>query len=129
MMDLSDGLATDLAHLCKQSKVAGRIHGHDLPGLATLAPPAHLLGADALDWAIGGGEDYELLFTADPGSRTGILQIAEQCGLTVSPVGVINEGEGVTLVRQLADGTRREQAVAYQGYDHFRSGKGGESAG
>lgn len=129
MMDLSDGLATDLAHLCKQSGVAGRIHGHDLPGLATLAPLAHLLDADALDWAIGGGEDYELLFTADPGSRAGILRVAEQCAMTVSPVGVINEGEGVTLVRQLADGSCREEAVAYQGYDHFRSGKGGESAG
>ncbi len=126
MMDLSDGLATDLAHICTQSRVAGRIIGNDLPGLATLAAPAHFLGADPLDWAISGGEDYELLFTADPANSTAIHRISEQCELTVTPVGDILDGTGVTLVRQFADGSCREEAVTYRGYDHFRADDGGQ---
>lgn len=126
MMDLSDGLATDLAHICTQSRVAGRIIGHDLPGLATLAAPAGFFDADPLDWAISGGEDYELLFTADPTDSGAIQRIAQQCELLVSPVGDIVEGAGVTLFRQLADGGCREEAVTYRGYDHFRTGDGGQ---
>ena len=58
-LDLSDGLSTDLAHLCEESKVAAEVDAHALP----VHPTA------TLDQALHGGEDYELLFTVPPTAR------------------------------------------------------------
>jgi thiamine-monophosphate kinase len=125
MMDLSDGLATDLAHLCKQSEVGARLFAEDLPDLAMLAPVARLTGSDPERWALSGGEDYELLFTAEPDRSMELTRIGEDCGQSLFPVGTIVAGSGVTLVRHRPDGTSEENAVAYQGFDHFRTNTGG----
>jgi thiamine-monophosphate kinase len=62
-IDISDGLSTDLAHLCKESKVAAEVDAAHLP----IHPIAQRLAPDrALQAALHGGEDYELLFTAPP---------------------------------------------------------------
>lgn len=124
MMDLSDGLATDLAHLCKQSGIGARLVARNLPGVAALAEAARLCGTDPEQWAIGGGEDYELLFTASPDHQFCLFELGRQCGLALSPVGTIVAGEGVTLIRQRPDGTSEEVAIAYQGFDHFRNREG-----
>jgi thiamine-monophosphate kinase len=58
-LDLSDGLSTDLAHLCKESGVAAEVDAALVPTHA----------AATLDQALHGGEDYELLFTAPPSAR------------------------------------------------------------
>lgn len=123
MMDLSDGLATDLSHLCQQSRVGAMIEAEKLPGREGLAPAASLLDTKRkdrmiVDWMIAGGEDYELLFTAAPHNSDAVLAAAKEQGITVSPVGIIRAGQGVTLQRKTTEGYE-EQPVSFQGFDHF----------
>jgi thiamine-monophosphate kinase len=66
MIDLSDGLSSDLAHICHQSRVGAKIYADSLPidrDLLTFFPPE-----TCLDMALNGGEDFELLFTVSAGS-------------------------------------------------------------
>ncbi|MGE4560975.1 MAG: thiamine-phosphate kinase, partial [Desulfobulbus sp.] len=115
----------DLAHLCAASGVCGQFWAEKLPGNPLLAQAAGLVGHDALGWAIGGGEDFELLFTAAPESEPGVVHIGRACGLPLTPIGTITAGEGVVMLRRLPDGTTEKQFVSYQGFDHFRNESGG----
>ena len=96
-MDLSDGLSLDLRRLCLASKVSAEID----------APPVYP-GA-SLEDALHGGEDYELLFTAAPGSRVP----AKFGKLPLTRIGVIRRGQPG---RVLLGG----RALAPLGYDHFK---------
>ncbi|NLX19412.1 MAG: thiamine-phosphate kinase, partial [Desulfobulbus sp.] len=120
MMDLSDGLATDLAHLCNQSGVGAKIHSRSLPGISALHDVAGAIGGEPEDWAIKGGDDYELLFTAAADARDQLLAIGKDCDLQLSPVGTIVTGRGVTLIYTRPDGLQEEKIITYQGFDHFR---------
>lgn len=114
MLDLSDGLATDLAHICTASGLGAQVDGKLLPLSATLKKAGEFLEHDAQQWAVSGGEDYELLFTVAPGAGEALArQIKDELGLTISRLGKMTEGEGVHL---LADGTSR--LISYQGYEH-----------
>src|SRR5206468_3683638 len=66
MMDLSDGLRTDLGHICRESGVGARVRLDLLPIAPAVREAAEALGKDPVDWAVSGGEDYELLLTCDP---------------------------------------------------------------
>jgi thiamine-monophosphate kinase len=66
MIDLSDGLATDLGHLCEESAVGARVELARIPVGASVREVARALGRDIVHWATGGGEDYELLLTCAP---------------------------------------------------------------
>jgi thiamine-monophosphate kinase len=120
MMDLSDGLATDLSHLCKQSGASAIIHADRLPISPALNKAASLLGQDPLDMVLRGGEDYELLFTAAGKEALEIQSLAEQSGLSITAVGSIVDGQGVHLV---IPGTATENMkkidISYGGFDHF----------
>ncbi|MCI5120511.1 MAG: thiamine-phosphate kinase [Candidatus Electrothrix sp. AUS4] len=123
MMDLSDGLATDLSHLCQQSHVAAIIEEKRLPGQEALTYVASLLGLPdkkRTGWMIAGGEDYELLFTASPENRHAIQTVAAEHGVSVTPIGRLREGQGVTLRRKAGYGYEDEH-VSFQGFDHFVS--------
>src|SRR5690606_41764960 len=62
------GLAGDVRHLCRESGVGAVIDARRLPIAEETRAAARALGGDLLGWALGGGEDYELVFTAPPGA-------------------------------------------------------------
>ncbi|MCA1906611.1 MAG: hypothetical protein LDL11_08490, partial [Desulfarculus sp.] len=118
MMDLSDGLASDLARICRASQVGAVVEAAALPIAAQTRELASTLGADPLDWAVKGGEDFELLFTCDPGQVARLSELVAEGspGLGLTRVGRVVEGRGVVL--NLPDGSTRD--ITLGGYDHFR---------
>jgi thiamine-monophosphate kinase len=115
MMDISDGLATDLAHICKESGVGAEIIKKDLPVSEHLKSAAEKLVNPALDWVLKGGEDYQLLFTVSPNHEQELCNLVlEKTGREIFCIGKIIKGQGVFL----SDGANREE-VSFQGYDHF----------
>lgn len=116
MMDLSDGLATDLAHLCAESGCGAEVDAGQLPLSAALEEAAVHLGRSPVEYALTGGEDYELLFVTDQEARYYLpgQVIAAAAGLEIRCLGKIREEAGVFL---LQNGKLRE--IGYQGYDHF----------
>ena len=106
MIDLSDGLSTDLAHLCEESRVGAVIEAGLIPRARVGHPPANV----SLDFALHGGEDYELLFTS-----SGVVP-AQVAGLPVTRVGRITRERGMRLIK--IDGQRRKLMAA--GWEHFR---------
>ena len=92
MIDCSDGLATDLEHICRESGVGARVRLDRVPVAAAALVAGRALGIDARDWAVGGGEDYELLLTCDPGAIERLA--AGLAAATGTPLTVIGRIEG-----------------------------------
>lgn len=112
MIDVSDGLVADLGHLTRASGVGARVRYQDVPALEGLP--------EGLNRGLVGGEDYELLFTAEPGSRDAIVQLAEATEVPLHAIGEIVEGEGVEV--RLPGG--RSLDLETPGFDHFASEAG-----
>ena len=108
MIDTSDGLSTDLAHICEESRVGAEIDSSLIPR-ASVGNPAREVD---LDLALHGGEDYELLFTVRPGKPVP-RHIA---GVAITQIGVITGTRGIFV--------RNPKGVGYElharGWEHFR---------
>lgn len=98
MMDLSDGLASDLGKLCEASKVGARIIEDALPVSKDLHIAAARLDKDPAALAVGGGEDYELLLTCDPNDILCITKAIVNTGSSAKVIGEITEERRVVLV-------------------------------
>jgi len=91
MIDLSDGLAADVGHLCDESGVGAVLRGASIP----LSPEAHRMkdGKSPLEHGLGDGEDFELVFAVTPEDGQKILRQQPLAGLAVAHIGeVVSEG-------------------------------------
>lgn len=122
MMDLSDGLATDLAHLCRQSSTGAVIDPEILPCSSSLSQVAETLDMHPDRLMMSGGEDYELLFTASGDLEDAIKALAQDMGIRITRIGRIDTGQGVRMLcRSPGKSELTEQDISYQGFDHFTS--------
>jgi thiamine-monophosphate kinase len=104
MIDISDGLLADLGHICDESNAGAVIHKEKIPLSGELLSVAKSLGRDPFDFALKGGEDYALLFTAPPNYRTNAYRIGE----------IIKKG------RYIIDGNGKRTRFKAEGYEHFK---------
>ena len=119
MMDLSDGFAKDLSRLCLASGVGARVRTGDVPVASALLEGAETLDVDALELALSGGEDYELLATMPSDAVASAREEPrETFGVALTEVGEIVAGESLVAVD--VDGAERPLAPA--GWDHFAAG-------
>ena len=108
MVDTSDGLSTDLAHICEESGVGAEIDASSIPSARVGQPPRSV----DLDLALHGGEDYELLFTVSARARVpGTL-----AGIALTEIGRITSGRKIILRRM--DG--KTEPLKPRGWEHFR---------
>jgi thiamine-monophosphate kinase len=116
MIDVSDGLLQDLGHLCEASQVGAVIDAAALP----LSPAYRALsGENRWDPALGGGEDYELLFCAAEEHREAIAHLAQASDCPIKCVGrIVPQREGLSV--RGPDGV--PLPLTRPGFDHFRQG-------
>jgi thiamine-monophosphate kinase len=113
MMDVSDGLVGDLAHIAEASSVAAEIRSASVP-LSPAASDVLAVVPALIETVLTGGDDYELLFTAPPEAAVALSVIAADLGLMMTPIGRILAGSGVTVLDR--DGASIELERA--GYRH-----------
>jgi len=119
LIDVSDGLAGDLGHIADQSGVGAKIEQERIPVDEQTHWVAGHLGASALDFALSGGEDFELLFTAAADTAPEVLEkAAGKAGLAIALIGrILPREEGLVL---LGPGGSRKPLIQ-KGFRHFSS--------
>lgn len=109
-IDISDGLLADLGHVLGVSGTGAEIHTDRIPISQAAAPHR-----GALEAALTGGDDYELLFTAHPEQRPAIQAIGQQLSLSLTVIGQITDGGDLDIL----DAKGRPFAVEGTGWRHF----------
>ncbi|WP_163336700.1 thiamine-phosphate kinase [Desulfopila sp. IMCC35008] len=115
MQDISDGIATDLSHICTAGRVKATLYSNRLPADKELYEMCREKGMDAVQLQLCGGEDYELVFTVKKEAVEKLrTEFRDQHRFQLYEIGVIEEGEGVYLQREVGE----PQLISYQGYEH-----------
>jgi thiamine-monophosphate kinase len=112
-MDVSDGLAGDLAKLCRASGVAAEVDAAAVP----LSPAAHAaLSADAtlIERILAGGDDYEIVLTLPAPNFSAFRAAAESAGVPVTKIGQVMRGQGTQFLRE-----GKVLSFAQPSYSHF----------
>lgn len=110
MIDVSDGLAPEIGHICESSRVGAVVEKEKIPVSRQTLAAAEMLRMDAHDFALYGGEDYELVFTV---SRRKLLQLKRKFR-NFSMVGkILKKSDGIYLLDK-----GRKKSLG-RGYDHF----------
>ena len=115
MIDISDGLASELKHICKQSKVGATLYENKIPIDQTTWDSARAFNMDPTTYALNGGDDYELLFTIKAGDYEKVKNISE-----ITVIGhITEESAGVNLITK----NNVSAPIEAQGWDGMK-GKG-----
>lgn len=109
MIDTSDGLSIDLGHLCEESGCGAEVYLEKLP----VSPELEALQTRARDFALNGGEDYQLLFTV-PENKKNLLEDLEK-KYRLTPIGKMIDGEGIVLI----DSRNRRKKLQPKPWLHF----------
>lgn len=117
MIDISDGLLADLNHILEQSQIGAEIELALLPLSLEFRIWSRLYELDPLSLVLGGGEDYELLFSASPEKSKALAQLSGELSLPITCIGKLSrEIQGIWL----KDGQGKITEAKPLGYDHFR---------
>jgi thiamine-monophosphate kinase len=109
MIDTSDGLSSDLAHICEESRVGAEINSASIPRARVGSPTRQV----DLESALHGGEDYELLFTVPARKKLP----AKLAGVALTEIGRITKSRGIVL----RDAKGRRRKLEPSGWEHFRA--------
>jgi thiamine-monophosphate kinase len=111
MIDLSDGLGGDAAHIAAASAVSLSIDLDLLPLGPGVSSEARLVGSPAGRFAAEGGEDYELLVVMPPDFKSS-EEFVRECGIPLTEIGSVETGDGVSFRLD-------SRQIALEGFDHF----------
>ena len=118
MIDISDGLTQDLGHILKAGKVGADLSESDIPISKPLAKYSVTNDLSAVELALSGGEDYELLFTLAPEDATYLsIESITKVDQPVTQVGVITAKQGIRLISKTG---RSKPLQRSMGFNHFK---------
>jgi thiamine-monophosphate kinase len=115
-IDISDGLSSDLGHVCKQSGLGATMFEAKLPVSELLKRLAGHLAIDPLEWVLNGGEDYILLAAIKPDKLGEIRLRASAEGWDLIEIGVFDSTPGIKLVKVSGETI----PIIQRGWDHFK---------
>jgi thiamine-monophosphate kinase len=116
MLDISDGVAADLNHICERSHVGAIVEAAALPIDDATTKVVRAYGRDPVALALHGGDDYQLLFAVRPESLATAQGIARTVGDSVTPIGWLTEPESGLRLRT----PEGERPLEPRGWDHLR---------
>ncbi|MBI4548411.1 MAG: thiamine-phosphate kinase [Ignavibacteriae bacterium] len=114
MIDISDGLASEVHHLCKNSQVGAAVYEHNIPVESITQRIAEEFSQNPIDYALYGGEEYELLFTLGDDEYEKLEKLTND----VSIIGrITDKSNGIELIRENGE----SEPLRFGGWDHFKS--------
>ena len=114
-VDVSDGLAADVGHLCEASSLSATINAQDVP-LSESAGACVEADAALMNLVLTGGDDYELAFTAAPENADAIAALAAKCKVNVTRIGSLQKGDAKVSV---LDENKQVLKLGQGGYIHL----------
>jgi len=118
MIDISDGLSSDLGHICKQSQVGAEISFDLLPRDPLLKEISSITGVELIKMILHGGDCYELLFTLKPDTPINLIKsISDDSGISITRIGsIMPKNNGMTLSRA----ENITEILKPKGWNHFK---------